>query len=84
MPNTKLTPKGLPKTFKILPKRRNFATSGHNVIELPHKSYLIIIQGICSRLLTLQGFSWFPVFREIYLSSGSCAATKKGMESLLW
>ena len=30
MPNTKLALKYLPKTIKILPKRRNFAKSGHN------------------------------------------------------
>ena len=31
MPNKKKTVKKIPKTFKVLPKWRNFAKSGHTV-----------------------------------------------------
>ena len=35
------------------------------------------------RLLTLRGLFWFPGYRELFLSTGACAATKEGMENLL-
>ena len=36
MPNTRLTLKEMPKTFKFLPKWRNFAKSGHSA-NVPHR-----------------------------------------------
>ncbi|XP_023320700.1 2-acylglycerol O-acyltransferase 1 [Eurytemora carolleeae] len=36
-----------------------------------------------ARLLSLEGQFWIPGYRELFASSGACAATKRGMESLL-
>ena len=38
--------------------------------------------GIIPRLLTLRGQFMIPGYREIFLSTGACAATKEGMEAL--
>ena len=42
-----------------------------------------IFPGVTPRLLTLEGQFWIPGNRELVLGSGCCAATKRGMESLL-
>ena len=42
LPNTKLTLEKLLKTFKILPKRRNFANSGHTDCIYLMFGYVII------------------------------------------
>lgn len=40
-------------------------------------------EGITPHILTLQGQYWFPVYRELMMASGACAATKVGMTNLL-
>ena len=45
--------------------------------------YIESSAGLTPRLLTLRGMFWFPGYREFFLSTGSCAATKEGMEHLL-
>ena len=42
-----------------------------------------LFPGLTARLLTLKGQFVLPGYREVFLGSGACAATKEGMEALL-
>lgn len=42
-----------------------------------------IFPGLTARLLTLKGQFMIPGYRDLFLSTGACAATKEGMEALL-
>lgn len=42
-----------------------------------------LFPGLTPRLLTLRGQFMFPGYREVFMSTGACAATKQGMEALL-
>jgi len=51
-----------------------FGTEGANVKE--------VYPGLEPRLLTLEGQFWIPGYRELFASSGACAVSKRGMETL--
>jgi len=52
-----------------------FATEGTNFSE--------VFPGITPHLLVLEQMFWIPFFRDLWSTTGSVAATKKGMESVL-
>jgi len=52
-----------------------FATEGTNFSE--------VFPGISPHLLVLEQMFWIPFFRDLWSTTGSVAATKKGMESIL-
>ena len=58
------------------------STSNPSIIKVVAR-HTFVLAGLFPRLLTLQGMFWFPGYRDFFLSTGACAATKKGMESLL-
>lgn len=55
-----------------------FASFGTDALGFKEK-----FPGLDPHLLTLQGQFWFFGYRELFLGSGACAATKEGMEYLL-
>ena len=55
-----------------------FASFGTDALGFKDK-----FPGLDPHLLTLQGQFWFFGYRELFLGSGACAATKEGMEYLL-
>ncbi|XP_067122256.1 LOW QUALITY PROTEIN: 2-acylglycerol O-acyltransferase 2-like [Centruroides vittatus] len=53
----------------------NFATEANDFSR--------VFPGMKPHLLTLEGQFWFPFHRELILATGTCAATKEGIEWLL-
>ena len=52
-----------------------FATEG--------TGYSAAFPGTSPHLLVLQQMFWIPFFRDLWSTTGSCAATRRGMEALL-
>ena len=52
-----------------------FATEG--------AGYSAAFPGTTPHLLVLQQMFWIPFFRDLWSTTGSCAATRRGMEALL-